>query len=53
MVALDYQEFEELWPELDVIYDGGVLGTSEDQRLGSTVVNLSHAGYFNIIRPGR
>ena len=47
------QEFEELWPQLDVIYDGGVLGLSEEQRLGSTVVNLSKAGYFSIIRSGR
>ncbi|XP_067946327.1 threonylcarbamoyl-AMP synthase-like [Watersipora subatra] len=46
------QEFQELWPYLDVIYDGGTLGHSESHRLGSTVVNLSQTGFFTIIRPG-
>ena len=47
------QEFEELWSDLEVVYDGGKLGTNEEQRLGSTVVNLSDPGRFKIIRPGR
>ena len=47
------QEFEELWPKLDLVLDGGQLGDTTESRLGSTVVNLSEQGQFTIIRPGR
>ncbi|XP_072534917.1 threonylcarbamoyl-AMP synthase isoform X2 [Salminus brasiliensis] len=43
-------EFEDLWPKLAVVVDGGPI---EDQsRLGSTVVDLSVPGRYRIIRPG-
>ncbi|KAF6017875.1 YRDC [Bugula neritina] len=46
------QEFEELWPHLSVVYDGGTLGENVTQRLGSTVVDLSTPGQFVILRNG-
>ena len=49
------QEFQDLWPELDLVIDGGKIVESEnaDSRRGSTVVNLSEPGKFTIIRKGR
>ena len=46
------QEFESLWPQLELIVDGGILNNSEDARLGSTVVDLSSHGFFHLIRDG-
>ncbi|XP_045900347.1 yrdC domain-containing protein, mitochondrial isoform X1 [Micropterus dolomieu] len=43
-------EFEELWPKLAVVVDGGPIG--DQSRLGSTVVDLSVLGKYRIIRPG-
>ncbi|TKS82359.1 YrdC domain-containing protein, mitochondrial [Collichthys lucidus] len=43
-------EFQELWPKLAVVVDGGPIG--DQSRLGSTVVNLSVLGKYRIIRPG-
>ena len=47
------QEFEYLWPKLDLLVDGGVLNDTDKARLGSTVVDLSQEGKFRIIREGR
>ncbi|XP_051574042.1 yrdC domain-containing protein, mitochondrial [Myxocyprinus asiaticus] len=43
-------EFEDLWPSLSVVVDGGSIG--DKSRLGSTVVDLSVCGRYRIIRPG-
>ncbi|XP_054478038.1 yrdC domain-containing protein, mitochondrial [Anoplopoma fimbria] len=43
-------EFQELWPKLAVVVDGGPIG--DHSRLGSTVVDLSVLGKYRIIRPG-
>ncbi|XP_036442475.1 yrdC domain-containing protein, mitochondrial [Colossoma macropomum] len=43
-------EFEDLWPRLAVVVDGGPIG--HQSRLGSTVVDLSVPGRYRIIRPG-
>lgn len=43
-------EFQDLWPKLAVVVDGGPIG--DQSRLGSTVVNLSVLGKYRIIRPG-
>lgn len=51
-IKCDLQEFECLWPELDLVFDGGVLGSNKESRSGSTVVDLSCSGLFTIIRPG-
>lgn len=44
------QEFQDLWPRLAVVVDGGPIG--DKSRLGSTVVDLSVLGKYRIIRPG-
>uniref|UniRef100_A0A1B6DUS7 Threonylcarbamoyl-AMP synthase n=1 Tax=Clastoptera arizonana TaxID=38151 RepID=A0A1B6DUS7_9HEMI len=44
------QEFSELWPFLDVVFDGGLIGYGT--RDGSTIVDLSAKGEYKIIRPG-
>ncbi|XP_065102423.2 threonylcarbamoyl-AMP synthase [Paramisgurnus dabryanus] len=44
------QEFQDLWPSLGVVVDGGPVG--DKSRLGSTVVDLSVCGRYRIIRPG-
>jgi tRNA threonylcarbamoyl adenosine modification protein (Sua5/YciO/YrdC/YwlC family) len=46
------QEFADLWPKLDAVFDGGVLGMSELSKKGSTVVDLSKKGFYTIIRDG-
>ncbi|KAL5457412.1 hypothetical protein EMCRGX_G034664 [Ephydatia muelleri] len=52
--TLAIEEFEELWPQLDLVIDGGRISEveTEDSRKGSTVVNLSIPGTFSIIRKG-
>ncbi|XP_026638086.1 yrdC domain-containing protein, mitochondrial, partial [Microtus ochrogaster] len=49
-----FQEFQDLWPHLSLVIDGGPIGDSHSPecRLGSTVVDLSVPGKFTIIRPG-
>ena len=34
------------------MFDGGVLGKTEESRLGSTVIDLSIPGEFKLIRDG-
>lgn len=50
------EEFASLWPQVDLVVDAGPLcqlGTpQEEQRKGSTVLDLSVEGYFKILRPG-
>eukprot|EP00092_Neocalanus_flemingeri_P023580 GFUD01025570.1.p1 GENE.GFUD01025570.1~~GFUD01025570.1.p1 ORF type:complete len:222 (+),score=74.11 GFUD01025570.1:154-819(+) len=50
--TLAVEEFAPLHESLDMVFDGGRLHDSENARLGSTVVDLSQAGSFIIIRPG-
>ncbi|CAL1532794.1 unnamed protein product [Lymnaea stagnalis] len=50
--CLRIEEFEHLWPKIDLVVDGGTLSDSEESRLGSTVVDLSVPETFRIIRPG-
>ena len=47
------QEFKDLWPQLDLVFDGGELGDTFHSRAGSTVVDLSVQGTYKIIREGR
>jgi len=49
--SLNIEEFKDLWNDLSVVFDGGQL--TSDSRSGSTVVNLSVPGKFNIIREGQ
>jgi len=50
-----FQEFEDIWPSLEVIVDQGRIcdSASASSRSGSTVVDVSDLGYFSIIRNGR
>ncbi|CAJ1062704.1 yrdC domain-containing protein%2C mitochondrial [Xyrichtys novacula] len=48
--TLAVHEFQDLWPKLAVVVDGGPIG--DQSRLGSTVVDLSVLGKYRIIRPG-
>lgn len=50
--TLHIDEFRPLWPYLGVVFDGGQLGITEEQRAASTVIDLSKSGYFKIIRNG-
>jgi len=51
------QEFKELWPELNLVLDGGKIegdtGEGGESRTGSTVIDLSQQGKFKIIRQGK
>ncbi|XP_031432928.1 yrdC domain-containing protein, mitochondrial isoform X2 [Clupea harengus] len=48
--TVDVHEFQELWPKVAVVVNGGHIG--DQSRQGSTVVNLSVPGRFSLIRPG-
>uniref|UniRef100_A0A8C3GHH3 Threonylcarbamoyl-AMP synthase n=1 Tax=Cairina moschata TaxID=8855 RepID=A0A8C3GHH3_CAIMO len=52
--TLTVSEFQDLWPQLSLVIDGGPVGDvqSPECRLGSTVVDLSVSGKYTIIRPG-
>lgn len=53
--TLDVYEFNDLWTELSIVFDGGHLGDKDNdmkQRCASTVVDLSVPGYYQIIRNG-
>lgn len=53
--TLDVFEFNDLWPDLSVVFDGGHLGDKDNdmkQRCASTVIDLSTPGLYQIIRNG-
>eukprot|EP00058_Branchiostoma_floridae_P004289 XP_002589777.1 hypothetical protein BRAFLDRAFT_90450 [Branchiostoma floridae] len=50
--TIDIQEFENLWPQLDLVLDGGRLESTQAVREGSTVVDLSVEGQFRVLRVG-
>ncbi|XP_058051112.1 threonylcarbamoyl-AMP synthase [Ahaetulla prasina] len=52
--SLTVTEFQELWPHLSLVIDGGPTGDdcSPECRLGSTVVDLSISGKYKVIRAG-
>ncbi|XP_036208950.1 yrdC domain-containing protein, mitochondrial [Myotis myotis] len=52
--SLNVEEFQDLWPQLSLVIDGGPIGDGKSPkcRLGSTVVDLSVPGKFGIIRAG-
>ncbi|XP_060113517.1 threonylcarbamoyl-AMP synthase [Heteronotia binoei] len=52
--SLAVTEFQELWPHLALVVDGGPVGDLQrpECRLGSTVVDISVPGKFRVIRPG-
>ena len=50
--SLNITEFNQLWPQLAGIFDGGSLSELEDHRAGSTVIDLSELNTCKIIREG-
>lgn len=50
--TLDPNEFKELWVKLGAVFDGGTLSFSESARAGSTIVDLTEAGKYKVIRNG-
>ena len=47
--SLEVGDFEELWPQCGVIYNGGAIRASP---LGSTIIDLSLPDFYKILRPG-
>lgn len=50
--TLAIEEFRSLWSQLGAVFDGGCIGLTEDQRAGSTVIDLSDIGFYKVIRNG-
>lgn len=50
--SLSIEEFKVLWPELRGIFDYGKIGLTDENRLASTVIDLSEPGKYTIIREG-
>lgn len=51
--TLSVTEFEHLFEHLGAVFDGGLLNQGSDQsRTGSTVIDLSKVGFYNVIRKG-
>ncbi|XP_026740246.1 yrdC domain-containing protein, mitochondrial [Trichoplusia ni] len=51
--TLSIKEFEHLFVHLGAVFDGGLLSQGLDQnRMGSTVIDLSQSGYYDVIRKG-
>lgn len=50
--TLQIDEFKKLWNDLGGVFDGGLIGQSEEQRAASTVIDLSTEGFYKIIREG-
>ncbi|KAL3283788.1 hypothetical protein HHI36_017958 [Cryptolaemus montrouzieri] len=50
--SLRIEEFQVLWDKLDGIFNGGNLSDNATNRGGSTIVDLSKTGYYNIVRNG-
>lgn len=48
--SVNIRDFEELWPQCTVVFDGGALPSG---RAGSTVVDLVRTGLYKILRDGR
>lgn len=48
--SVSIRDFEELWPQCALVYDGGTLPSG---RAGSTVVDLVRPGLYKILRDGR
>jgi tRNA A37 threonylcarbamoyladenosine synthetase subunit TsaC/SUA5/YrdC len=46
------KEFQSLWADLDLIVDGGTLGTTDDAKAGSTVIDFTKEKTFKIVRNG-
>lgn len=50
--SLNIEEFNHLWKNLGGVFDGGSLSNSEENRKGSTVIDLSEQNEYRVIRQG-
>lgn len=50
--SLNIEEFNVIWPRLTAVFDGGSLSHKDEQRSGSTVVDLSDTTCCKVIRKG-
>lgn len=50
--SLNITEFEDLWPQIAAVFDGGSLSDAEENRAGSTVIDLSEPNICRVIRRG-
>lgn len=50
--SLNINEFSELWPQISVVFDHGNLSDIEENRAGSTVIDLSESNVCKVIRQG-
>lgn len=51
--TLSIKEFQHLFGQLGAVFDGGLLSHGlEENRTGSTVIDLSQKGYYKVIRRG-
>lgn len=50
--SLNIEEFNHLWKSLGGVFDGGSLSNSEENRKGSTVIDLSEPNEYRVIRQG-
>lgn len=50
--SLNIYEFKYLWSSLGAVFDGGSLSDSEENRKGSTVIDLSEPNEYKVIRQG-
>lgn len=50
--TLNVDEFKHLWSCLGAVFDGGSLSDSDEHRKGSTVIDLSQPGEYQVIRQG-
>lgn len=46
------EEFSELWDKLHCVYDSGRIGEQTECREGSTIIDLSQAGSYRLVRRG-
>ncbi|KAG5680857.1 hypothetical protein PVAND_010338 [Polypedilum vanderplanki] len=50
--SLSIEEFQALWCKLGAVFDGGRLSDAEENRKGSTVIDLSVPNEYKVIRQG-
>lgn len=50
--TISVEQFRDLWPQIDGIFDGGPLNENNPKALGSTVIDFSKKGFYTILREG-
>lgn len=50
--SLNIDEFKNLWGKLGAVFDGGPLSDAEENRKGSTVIDIAKPNEYKVIRQG-